>query len=74
MYQVAYNTRGPEKDRNGEFCIAGMSCKKCHWFVKKSMGSFEVFGERKTLRSSICNFNKKPYPDMKHKLVLYKEM
>ncbi|MDR1363849.1 MAG: hypothetical protein LBJ35_07370 [Spirochaetaceae bacterium] len=71
MYQVALNTKGPKKINDTEFCTAGLSCKKCQWFIKHSKVSFKSFGEIKSMKSTICSFNKKPYPDMTHKLVIY---
>jgi hypothetical protein len=71
MYQVAYNTRGPEKNRYGAFCVAGSSCAKCPWFIKKARSSITAMGRKKTIQVSVCGFSKKPYADMMHKLVIY---
>jgi hypothetical protein len=71
MYQVAYNTKGPEKDKYGSFCIAGSGCAKCQWFIKKNRLSTTVLGKKKTMLTSICGFNKRPYDDMHHRLAMY---
>jgi hypothetical protein len=71
MYQVAYNTRGPEKNKSGAFCIAGSQCRKCPWFIKKNRASIMSMGKKKIVQISVCGFNKKPYDDMGHKLIIY---
>jgi hypothetical protein len=66
MYQVLFNSRGPEKFK-GEYCIAtGSGCKKCQWFVRTAKTSTISFGKKKTVSSTICGFNKRFYDDMKH--------
>jgi hypothetical protein len=70
MYQVAFNTKGPEK-RNGDFCTAGLVCKKCHWFIKNIRTKSNSFGDARMTKSVVCSFNKKPYDDMHHKLFVY---
>jgi hypothetical protein len=71
MYQIAYNTKGPEKDKYGAFCIAGSRCVKCQWFIKKHRSPIIVLGKKKTILMSVCGFNKKPYDDMNHRLTIY---
>jgi hypothetical protein len=73
MYQVAYNSKGPEKNKYGAFCVAGSKCKKCPWFIRQTSCSFIVLGKKKTMRATICGFNKKPYSDMQHTLILHEK-
>jgi hypothetical protein len=73
MYKVAFNTHGPEKNKDGQFCTACLACKKCHWFIKHSKVSYNFFGQTKVMQSAICSFNKKPYNDMRHKLFIYED-
>jgi hypothetical protein len=72
MYQVIYNSNGPEKNRDNTFCIAGSRCAKCPWFIKKSRVAVIILGKKKTVQVTICGFNKKPYTDMRHKLTICK--
>jgi hypothetical protein len=72
MYQVIYNNLGPKKNSDNTFCVASSRCAKCPWFVEKKTDSIIVFGKKKTVQTAICNFNKKPYDDMRHKLTIYK--
>jgi hypothetical protein len=71
MYKVPYGSKGPEKDKHGVFCTAGMRCKKCNWFVKKTVSSYILGGKKITRQTTICGFNKKPYSDMTHNLFVY---
>jgi CDGSH-type Zn-finger protein len=71
MYQIPYNSKGPEKNKYGAFCTAGMKCKRCQWFIKQTSCTFLVLGKKKTARATVCGFNKKPYCDMAHSLMLY---
>jgi hypothetical protein len=72
MYQVIYNSNGPERNKKDTFCIAGSRCAKCHWFIKNSRATVAILGKKKTVQVTICGFNKKPYDDMRHKLTICK--
>jgi hypothetical protein len=74
MYQIAYNSKGPEKNKYGAFCISGSKCKNCPWFIRQTNCSFTVLGKKKTMRATICSFNKKPYNDMRHNLIPHEKI
>ena len=73
MYKVPYSSKGPEKDKHGIFCTAGMRCKKCNWFIKTTISTYIVKEKKVTRQTTICGFNKRPYDDMQHNLMTYNE-
>jgi hypothetical protein len=71
MYKVPYGSKGPEKDKYDVFCIAGMRCKKCEWYVRTTVSTYTIDERKVTRQTTVCGFNKKFYSDMAHNLLVY---
>jgi hypothetical protein len=71
MYKVPYSSKGPEKNKQGLFCIAGTGCKKCEWYVKTTVSTYISNQKSVTRQTTVCGFNKRFYSDMTHNLSVY---